>query len=121
MIYYTLLSLACSAVMGSCIGLGIFVSGWLFPNVKLLHVAIPLSAAAAIGALHGCLIGLLLQAMIGEDSMLRSEILRMVSGAGFAILATPIIVIRSAKMGARKGIRPPLESSPRTGDDRWDF
>jgi hypothetical protein len=115
---YILLALGFSAILGSAIGLSVFVGGWLFPRVKVIHVVFPLSVAAAIGALHGDWIENLIPAAV--EPLLRHQTLRTLSGAGLAMLATPIIIFRSSKMGAKKGFRPPLETSPRSGDSRWD-
>jgi len=117
---YILVALGFSTVLGSAIGLSVFLGGWLFPRVRVIHLVLPLSVAAAIGALHGNWIENLIPAAVGIESLLRHQTLRTLSGAGLAMLATPIIIVRSSKMGARKGFRPPLETSPRSGDTRWD-
>jgi hypothetical protein len=117
---YILMALGFSAVLGSAIGLSVFLGGWLFPRVKVIHVVFPLSVAAAIGALHGYWIENLIPAAVGIEPLLRPQTLRTLSGAGLAMLATPIIIVRSSKMGAKKGLRPPVETSPRSGDSRSD-
>jgi len=117
---YILVALGFSAVLGSAIGLSVLLGGWLFPRVKVIHVVLPLSVAAAIGALHGFWIENMIPTAVGVEPILRDQTLRTLSGGGLAMLATPIIIVRSSKMGAKKGLRPPLENSPRSGDSRWD-
>jgi len=112
-------SLICSMVLGWSVGVTVFLSGLLVPRSKLIHLVAPLSVAAAVGSFHGYMIAFLIPK--GEDLALifHSPGIRVLSGAVLAMLATPIIIIRSAKMMARKGYRPPLDSSSNSGDKRW--
>jgi DNA-directed RNA polymerase subunit RPC12/RpoP len=116
---YATLSVFCSVILGFSLGLTMFLTGWLFPRVKVIHILAPLSLAAAIGFTQGYWIALILPKAMA--AVLRDQILRTLSGAGLAILVTPIIIVRSSKMGAKKGLRPPLNTTPHSGDVRWDF
>lgn len=112
---YALMALAVGQFLGSALAQATRLAGH-FPAAKALQFLLPFAAAALVGALHAAFAAAPMLVPDGTTLPLRGMPLRMGITVAAALAATPIIIIRSARMGARFGLRPPARSAP---DPRW--
>jgi hypothetical protein len=106
------------AILGCALQLSIQVSGWLFPRIAAIHLALPLIVAAVIGASSHQWLFAVANLVHGTAIPLRSEGVAVVTGIILALIVTPAIIIRSSKAIARAGLTPPPPSA-HDGDVRW--
>jgi len=93
------------------------LTGKWCPGWKAAHIIGPLSAAASVGSLFGLvLVGVSIQTF-QDELQLRNPILCMVVGAALAMLATPVIIVRSGARLKRLGFR---RETRQRKDERWD-
>lgn len=115
---FALISLMTAVTLGSLVQTSLLLSGWLYPHSPKVHIFVPLMTATVIGAANG--VGVGLPGFYAEEAGLtpRALAIRLIAGALGAMLATPPIIIRSSRLGAKRGLRPPIPTS--TEDARWD-
>ena len=105
------------AILGCGLQLSIQVSGWLFPRVPAIHLALPLIVAAVIGASSHQWLTATASLLHGTPIPFRSERVAVVTGVILALIATPAVIIRSSKAIARAGLTPP--TAAHHNDPRW--
>lgn len=115
------LTVMTGCLLGSALCVGVQIAGALFPRIKAVHIALPLSLAAVVGALEGRLLGDLAALDRLDGLAMRPTLVRTIAGVIFGLLVTPIIIVRSSKASARKGLRPPVPGPQQPQDCRWDF
>jgi hypothetical protein len=111
-------------ITGLCLGYALQValnwtSRWL-PNVRRAHILVPLLFAFSIGSTYGAVLGQIgISKIEGFDQtfLTRSESLSAILGGVLAMVATPIIIVRSRNLRIRKGWYTP---PPTPKDPRWD-
>jgi hypothetical protein len=118
LIRFTLITLLTAVTLGSLVQISLFLSGWLYPQRPMVHIFVPLVTAAVIGAAHGVAVGLPGFYVAAASPIPRALSIRLIAGALGAMLATPAIIIRSSRAGAKRGLRPSLPTS--NEDARWD-
>jgi len=102
--------------IGFALSNAILFSGRYWPETPAVHIVLPLLCAAFVGAMQGLLWGYTNFVFFTAGIILRSESIRMISGALLGMCVTPIIIVRSSNILGKKGLRPKLKPPE---DDRW--
>lgn len=112
---HSLLTLLAGELLGIAIYLALKI-GDQFPENRSLHVMLPLFVSAVGGVWYAQTIATPALYPGGAVLPIRSETLRMVTGAILGLLVTPVIIVRSTRMSVRLGFRQPVAQER---DARW--
>lgn len=93
-------------LLGFVLATAIFISGAGWPQTRAMHVLLPLTCAALLGAIQGFLWGYASFVFAAKDIALREVAARTIIGAVLAMGVTKTIIVRSARYLRKIGLRP---------------
>lgn len=112
---YLSMTLVIGEALGSAIHAALRIADG-FPTLRVIHIVLPLVAAACVGAVHAALAPAAIWIPDSSVLPLRPMPVRLVTALLLALVATPVIIIRSARLNARLGYRPRIRTER---DARW--
>lgn len=115
---YLLMAVVLGQMFGAALLRALSVAGALSER-ETAHFVLPLLAAVGIGALHAAFASASFLVPDGSALPLRPLVVRLIVAVLAALAATPIVIVRSSRLGVRMGFRKPFPVEPE--DPRWSL